>query len=89
MGAIQDHDYLKICAQLASCLSISLAAARRKVELISSREGIKDLQGRQKIAIRLLEDAQSASSKGKDSAGVHLDKLLEALAEEENFMIED
>ena len=32
MAAIQDQTYVKLCAQLASRLSISLASARRRVD---------------------------------------------------------
>ena len=41
MPLIEDHHYLKICAQLASSLSISISAARRKVEVAAAKEGKK------------------------------------------------
>ncbi len=88
MSAIQDHAYLKICAEIASCLSISLAAARRRVELAAAKEGVKDLQRRKEIAKQLLEEARS-SLKNEIGPGKQLDDLLKALAEDENFMIED
>ena len=50
MPPIDDHSYLKICAQLASSLSISLAAARRKVELFAAKEGIRGLEERKRVA---------------------------------------
>ena len=50
MAAMQDHALVKIYAELASCLSISLASARRKVELTASREEVRDLEGRKAIA---------------------------------------
>ncbi len=88
MPAIEDHDYLKLCAQLASCLSISIAAARRKVEMQAAREGLRDLSSRKLIANNLLNQAKSdASSEGFNASS--FDELLKALAEEENFMIED
>jgi len=59
MAAIQDHAFVKLCAELASCLSISLASARRQVDLAASREGVKDLEARITIAKRLLEEARS------------------------------
>ena len=37
MPLIEDHHYLKICAQLASSLSISISAARRKVEVAAPK----------------------------------------------------
>ena len=89
MAAIQDHAYVKICAELASCLSISLASARRKVDLTASREEVRDLEGRKAIAERLLEEARSRPTEGEDASGSQLDRLLEAVASEENFMVED
>ncbi len=89
MAALEDHDYLKVCAQLASCLSISIAAARRKVELLANREGTRDLAARKKIAKGLLKQAKALQSKGEGTSSAQLDQLLEALAEEENFMVED
>ena len=91
MAALEDHSYLKICAQLASCLSISQAAARRKVELEAAKQGVKDLISRKRIAENLLQETKSLS-KDKDAENTtrkQLDQLLEALAEDENFMVED
>ena len=89
MAAIQDHALVKLYAELASCLSISLASARRKVELAASREEIRDLEGRKAIAERLLEEARSRPTEGEDASGSQLDRLLEAVASDENFMVED
>tara|TARA_B100000700_G_scaffold87056_1_gene97991 strand:- start:540 stop:806 length:267 start_codon:yes stop_codon:yes gene_type:complete len=88
MPTIEDHNYLKICAQLASSLSISLASAKRQVEFAANRTGKKDLQSRKVIAEKLLKKALSEES-SKDNSANQLDKLLEALASEENFMVED
>ncbi|HGY5546231.1 MAG TPA: hypothetical protein ACN46P_03760 [Prochlorococcus sp.] len=89
MAAIQDHAFVKLCAELASCLSISLASARRQVDLAASREGVKDLEARITIAKRLLEEARSRRQEGKGAPGNQLDQLLKAVAEDENFMTED
>ena len=89
MPKIEDHSYLKICAELASCLSISLASARRKVEIAVAREGENGLDERKDMAEKLLKLALKNSSEGKKVASTQLDKLLTALAEEENFMVED
>ena len=89
MPLIEDHHYLKICAQLASCLSISIAAARRKVEVVAAKEGRKDLQSRKEIAQKILDQTVENDIKQNDSASASFDKLLKALKEEENFMIED
>ena len=89
MAALQDHDYLKICAELASCLSISIASARRQVELAAMREGVKDLDSRKAIAERLLQEAKSQASSSAKAASAQLDQLLKAVAKDENFMVED
>ena len=89
MAAMQDHALVKIYAELGSCLSISLASARRKVELTASREEVRDLEGRKAIAERLLEAARSRPTEGENTSGSQLDRLLEAVASEENFMVED
>ena len=87
MPLIEDHHYLKICAQLASSLSISIAAARRKVEVAAAKQGKKDLQSRKEIAQKILD--QTIENETKQSQSASFDQLLKALKEEENFMIED
>jgi len=87
MAPIEDHVYMKLCSELASCLSISLASARRKVELVVAREGVKDLNDKKTIAESLLNEARQ---KMKDNSTPNqLDQLLTVLPEEENFMTED
>ena len=89
MPLIEDHHYLKICAQLASSLSISIAAARRKVEVAAAKEGKKDLQSRKEIAQKILDQIIKEDKNHSKSASASFDKLLKALKEEENFMLED
>jgi len=89
MPLIEDHHYLKICAQLASSLSISIAAARRKVEVAAAKEGKKDLQSRKEIAQKILDQTIDDSNKQNNSRSASFDQLLKALKEEENFMLED
>ena len=89
MPLIEDHHYLKICAQLASSLSISIAAARRKVEVAAAKEGKKDLQSRKEIAQAILNRTKEEGENHSNSASESFDQLLKALKEEENFMLED
>ena len=89
MPLIEDHQYLKTCAQLASSLSISIAAARRKVEVAAAKEGKKDLQSRKEIAQKILDQISEEDEKQGKSASASFDNLLKALKEEENFMLED
>ncbi len=89
MPSIKEHDYLKLCAQLASCLTISIAAAKKKIDITCAKKGIKDISARKEIAEKLLEQARENLVKGESSITNQLDQLLEALAEDENFMVED
>ena len=89
MPLIEDHHYLKICAQLASSLSISISAARRKVEVAAAKERKKDLQSRKEIAQKILDQINDQDAKQSKSASASFDQLLKALKEEENFMLED
>ena len=89
MPLIEDHHYLKICAQLASSLSVSIAAARRKVEVAAAKEGKKDLQSRKEIAQKILDKIIEQNTKQSESASASFDQLLKALKEDENFMLED
>ena len=89
MPLIEDHHYLKICAELASSLSISIAAARRKVEVVAAKEGKKDLQSRKEIAEKILKQTIDNDQKQNYSASESFDQLLKALKDVENFMLED
>tara|TARA_B100000700_G_C14582232_1_gene640725 strand:- start:61 stop:330 length:270 start_codon:yes stop_codon:yes gene_type:complete len=89
MSPIDDHSYLKVCAELASCLSISLSSARRKVDLAVSKKGLKGLEERKNMAEILLKEAKINASAEGEAANAKLDNLLSALSEEENFMVED
>jgi len=88
MAAIQDHQYLKLCAEIARHLSISLSSSRKRVEFLAAKEGVRDLQSRISIAEKLLEEVRLAVS-NDDSSSKKLDSLLEALTAEDNFMVED
>jgi len=89
MPLIEDHHYLKICAQLATSLSVSISAARRKVEVAAAKEGKKDLQSRKEIAQKILDQTVNQENQQSVSSSASFDQLLKALKEEENFMLED
>ena len=89
MAPLDDHEYLKTCGKLASCLSISLASARKQVELVAAKEGVRDLASRKEIVERLLNKAKSCDPGSEEAASFNFDRLLVALKEDENFMIED
>ena len=87
MAGIQDHDYLRLCAELARSLGISQSSARRLVEMAAAREGLRDMEARKRIAAELLE--QNSTDQAGEDAAANLDNLLAASPEDENFMLED
>ena len=89
MAGIKEHQYLKVCAELASCLSISISAANKKIDIAAAKHGVKDLSKRREVAEALVKEAKAKKSKDGGKITKQLDKLLEALAEEENFLVED
>ena len=89
MSSIKEHDYLKICAELASVLTISIAAAKKKIDVEAAKKGARDISSRKEIAEIFLAEAREKSISDEKGMINQLDSLLEALAEEENFMVED
>ena len=85
MAAPQDKDYVIACGRLASALSISIAAARRKVDLVAAHEDVRDTPGKLRIAQRLLLEAEGVGHESRQL----LDVLLEAVAEEANYLGDD
>ena len=61
----------------------------KELEFSFDDYGLKDLQGRFSLKIIARTLIASNSNSDKEAIGSQFDKLLEALAEEENFMIED
>ena len=85
MAAIQDSEYVKLCAQLASRLSISLASARRQVDQAAAREGKRDLEGRRAMAQSMLTALDSNAEESVD----RLTALLSSSEGDGNFILED
>lgn len=85
MAGIPDRDYNAACGRLASRLGISLAAARRRVDIRAAQEGNRDTPARVALAQQMLEEAEAA---GVDN-GARLTAMLRALSSEDNFMTED
>ena len=71
--------------RLASLLGVSLASARRKVDIRAARDGIRDSAGKLALAEQLLAEAEAS---GHDNHNL-LTSLLEAVGNDENFMVED
>ncbi|MEB3104169.1 MAG: hypothetical protein VKN17_00145 [Cyanobacteriota bacterium] len=85
MPAIPDRAYNAACGRLASQLGVSLASARRKVDMKAAQGGIKDAAGKLALAETMLAEAQAS---GADSHAV-LTAQLGAVASDEYFMTED
>lgn len=85
MAAIPDRHYNAACGRLASWLGISLASARRRVDIRAAQQGLADTAARISLAEQMLAEAQAS---GVNTQAL-LDAQLGALSSEENFMTED
>ena len=88
MYPIIDRQYLKICAEIAKIMSISLSSAKKKVEIKIAKEGSKTIQEKIKVAQNLLEICEKNVDDKLSSSRI-LDKLMETLDGEDNFLTED
>ncbi|MAX88472.1 MAG: hypothetical protein CMO00_02440 [Synechococcus sp. SAT82] len=89
MAAIQDQNYVKLCAQLATRLSISLASARRRVDQAAAREGRRDVEGRRAMAQSLLDALDNDTDESNADNPERLNSLLSVSEGDGNFIIED
>jgi hypothetical protein len=85
MPGIPDRSFNAACGHLATKLGISLAAARRRVEILAAKEGLRDTAGKLALAERLLEETRAS---GLDR-GQLFDGQLRSVGEDDLFMIED
>ena len=88
MYPINDREYLKICAKIASEMSISLSSAKKKVEIQISRENLKTIEEKRKIASDLLDLCKKENTDGGGSVQL-FDELMESLNNDDNFLVED
>jgi hypothetical protein len=88
MYPINDRQYLKICAEIAKLMSISISSAKKKVEIQIAKKGSKTIKEKIQVAQKLLEDCQ-LDEENKLSSSKILDKLMESLDGEDNFLTED
>ena len=88
MYPINDRQYLKICAEIANIMSISLSSAKKKVEIKISKEGSKTIQEKMHVAQNVLKICER-NDRDKLSSSRILDKLMETLDGEDNFLTED
>jgi len=85
MPAIPDRAYNTACGRLASHLGISLAAARRKVDMQAARDGVADAAGKLALAEAMLALALAS---GRDSHAL-LTAQLGTVGSDAYFMTED
>lgn len=85
MPGIPDRSFNAACGHLATTLGISLAAARRRVEILAAKEGLRDTAAKLALAERLLEETRAS---GLDR-GQLFDGQLRSVGEDDLFMIED
>ena len=88
MYPINDRQYLKICAEIAKIMSISLSSAKKKVEIKIAQQGSKTIEEKIQVAQDLLEICTKDEEKKLSSSKI-LDKLMETLDGEDNFLTED
>jgi len=85
MPSIEDKEYVRLCANIASHLSISISSARKKVELLT----IKNKTTKIEAAEKFLQLLNTNSKQNSICSAELLDELMEALQSEENFLTED
>ena len=88
MYPINDRQYLKICAEIAKIMSISLSSAKKKVEIQIAKRGSKTIEEKRKVAQEILEVCEKDERNNLCSSKI-LDKLMETLDGEDNFLTED
>ena len=88
MYPIIDRQYLKICAEIAKHMSISLSSAKKKVEIQIAKEGSKSIQEKIQVAKNILKLCEKNEGDKLSSSKI-LDKLMESLDGEDNFLTED
>ena len=88
MYPINDRQYLKLCAEIAKLMSISLSSAKKKVEIQIAKKGFKTIEEKRQVAQDLLQICAEDEGKKISSSKV-LDKLMATVDNEDNFMTED
>jgi len=88
MYPINDRQYLKICAEIAKSMSISLSSAKKKVEIQIAKKGSKTIEEKREVAKDILKICEK-NEENKISSSKILDKLMETLDDEDNFLTED
>ena len=69
-------------------MSISLSSAKKRVEIQIAKEGSKTIQEKIQVAQNLLEICEENEGEKLSSSRI-LDKLMETMNDEDNFLTED
>ena len=88
MYPINDRQYLKTCSEIAKLMSISLSSAKKKVEIEIAKNGSKTIAEKRQVAQDLLNICEKDEGTKLSSSKI-LDKLMETLDNEDNFLTED
>ena len=88
MYPINDREFLKICAEIASLKSISLASAKKKVEIQIANKACKTIDEKREVARDVYESCKKDSTTDFNSIKL-LDDLMQSLDGDDNFLVED
>ena len=88
MYPINDREFLKICADIASVMSISIASAKKKVEIQITNKSCKTIDEKRKVAKEVYENCKKDGANDLNSIKV-LDNLMQSLDGNDNFLVED
>ena len=88
MYPINDKEYLKTCAEIASFMSISISSAKRKVEIEIAKQGLKTIEEKRKVAKDYLNSINIDKERGHSRVEL-FDELMESLEGDDNFLVED
>ena len=88
MYPINDREFLKICADIASLMSISLASAKKKVEIQITNNACKTIDEKRKVAQEVYETCKKDSTNDLNSIKL-LDNLMQSLEGNDDFLVED
>ena len=88
MYPINDREFLKICADIASLMSISLASAKKKVEIQINNKACKTIDEKRKVAKEVYETCKKDRANDLNSIKL-FDNLMQSLDGNDNFLVED
>ena len=88
MYPINDREFLKICADIASLMSISLSSAKKKVEIQITKKACKTIDEKRQVAKEVYEICKKDSANDLNSIKL-FDNLMQSLDGNDNFLVED